>query len=223
VRHDLLARLLPKLVIRDVARLGGRFLRVADKLRTYKIHLAPARSSWNPRPVPLRCPGPRRRPGPKCVSPVRGRPRPLGDPVQGAPARQRRRDRQPDDHQPDQTSRLSRARRVCASASARSSSHIAYLWRDGAITSARTLSVSRETAVMTCHDVVGARERPLARRVAGERAQIQVHADELLPVHGLRDLTPAAAPGSRRSGSAACLGSLTQATTGSRWTPRWTP
>jgi hypothetical protein len=39
VRRDLLARLLPKLAIRDVAGLDGRFLRVEGKLRTYKIHL----------------------------------------------------------------------------------------------------------------------------------------------------------------------------------------
>jgi hypothetical protein len=39
IRRDLLARLLPKLVIRDVARIDGRYLRVDGKLRTYRIHL----------------------------------------------------------------------------------------------------------------------------------------------------------------------------------------
>jgi hypothetical protein len=39
VRRDVLERLLPKLVIADVARLEGRFLRVQGKRRAYKIHL----------------------------------------------------------------------------------------------------------------------------------------------------------------------------------------
>jgi hypothetical protein len=39
VRRDLLARLLPKLAIADVATLDQRFLRVRGNLRTYKIHL----------------------------------------------------------------------------------------------------------------------------------------------------------------------------------------
>ena len=38
-RADVLSRLLPRLKIRDVAQLAGRFLRVQGKLRTYKIHL----------------------------------------------------------------------------------------------------------------------------------------------------------------------------------------
>lgn len=39
VRRDLLARLLPKLAIADVATLDDRFLRIKGSLRTYKIHL----------------------------------------------------------------------------------------------------------------------------------------------------------------------------------------
>lgn len=39
VRRDLLARILPKLSIRDVATLEERFLVVQGSLRTYKIHL----------------------------------------------------------------------------------------------------------------------------------------------------------------------------------------
>ena len=39
IRQDLLEHVIPKLVIRDVASVDGRFLRVRGKLRTYKIHL----------------------------------------------------------------------------------------------------------------------------------------------------------------------------------------
>jgi hypothetical protein len=38
-RRDVLQRLLPKLALRDIAHIDGRFLRVEGKLRTYKIHL----------------------------------------------------------------------------------------------------------------------------------------------------------------------------------------
>ena len=61
VRRDLLDRLLPKLVIRDVARLDGRFLRVDGKLRTYKIHLGSGNILMEPNDQYL------------CIVPGRGR------------------------------------------------------------------------------------------------------------------------------------------------------
>jgi hypothetical protein len=38
-RRDVLERLLPKLALRDVAEVDGRYLRVQGNLRCYKIHL----------------------------------------------------------------------------------------------------------------------------------------------------------------------------------------
>ena len=101
-RHAVLQDLLPGLTIAERCRLEERFLVVAGKLRTYRIHLGSSNIQMEPNDQYLCIVQDHQNAGAPRAPAVRGRQHALADPLEGVPAGRGRQDQGPRDRVADQ-------------------------------------------------------------------------------------------------------------------------